>query len=114
MPEIDMLNIIDINYNTIDMHRNDSTNNYSTNTAICQSSRHVQHYTNIMQDTDRVKKCYANIDTISKFENKDKPTVIDIEHNTINCFFPDPDQDNDKGDSAENKQQIQREFKKCD
>ena len=37
MPEIDMLNIMRINCNTIGTHGNDSANNCSTNTTICQS-----------------------------------------------------------------------------
>ena len=37
MPDIDMFNIIKINCNTIGTHENDSTNNCSTNTVICQS-----------------------------------------------------------------------------
>ena len=57
MPDIDTLDIM--------THRNDSANNCSTNTAICQSSRHVKHYKNMMQDADRAEKCYANTDSIS-------------------------------------------------
>ena len=37
MPDIDMLNIIKRNCKTIGTHRNDSANNCSTITAICQS-----------------------------------------------------------------------------
>ena len=109
MPDIDMFNIININCNTIDKHGNHSTNNYSTNTVFCQSARHVQHYKNMMQDSDRAGKCYANADSMSKFENKDKPTVIDKEPNTIN-YLSGPDQDNDKRVSAEITQ-LQRDFK---
>ena len=60
MPDIDMFNIIDINCNTIDIHGTDSVNTCRTNMAICQSTRHVQHYTNMMQEADRAGKCYAN------------------------------------------------------
>ena len=41
MPDIDTLNIIKINCNTIGTHYKDSKDNCSTNTAICQSSKHV-------------------------------------------------------------------------
>ena len=61
MPDIDMLIIIKIDYNTMGTHGNDSTDNCSTNTAIHLSSKHVQHYTNILQDIDRVEKSHANI-----------------------------------------------------
>ena len=71
------------------------------NTIICKDSRHGQHYTNIMQEADRVKKCCVNTDTISKFKNKDKSMVIDNEPKTINYFLPSPSQDNDKRVSAE-------------
>ena len=46
MPDIDTLNIIMINYNTIGTHGNDGNDNCSTNTAICP--KHVQHYLNVM------------------------------------------------------------------
>ena len=38
-------------------------------------------------------------------------TVIDKEPNTINYFFPDPNQDNDKRVSAKITQQLQGDFK---
>ena len=60
---------------------------------------------------DRAEKCSMNTDTISKFENKDKPMAIDKEPNTINCFLPGPDQDNEKRISIEITQQLQRDFK---
>ena len=56
-------------------------------------------------------KSYTSIDTISKFKNEDKPMVIDKEPNTINCFLPGLNQDNDKRVSAEIRQQLQRDFK---
>ena len=90
------------------------TANCSTNTAIHQNSRHVQHYTNMIQDADRAKKCYVNTESISEFKNKDKPMVIDKEPNIINYFLPDPNQDNDqrvKRVSAEITQQLQRDLK---
>ena len=74
MPDIKMLNIININCNTIDTHENDRADNCRTNTAICQGSRH-EHYTNMIQEAERAKKCYANADSISKFKNKDKSSV---------------------------------------
>ena len=68
IPDIDILNIININCNTIDTYRNGSANNYSITTAICQSSRHVQHYTNMVHNADRAKKGFANTDSISNIE----------------------------------------------
>ena len=101
MTDINMLIIIKVNCNTIGTHGNDSTDIYSMNTAIDQSSKHVQHYTNMMQDVDRAEKSYVNINAISKLENKDKPTVNDKEPNTISYSLPGPDQDNDNRVSVE-------------
>ena len=44
----------------------------------------------MMQDADRTEKCYANIDSILEFKNKDKPMVIDKEPNTINYVLLGP------------------------
>ena len=111
MPDTDMLNITKINCNTIGTHGNDTADNHSTNTIICQRSQRAQHYTNMMQDVDTAEKSCSNIDTISKFKSKDKPMVIDKEPNTINYFLPGPDQDNDKRANIEITLHIQREFK---
>ena len=59
-----------------------------------------------MQDVDKAKKSYANIDAISKFKNKDKPMVIDKEPNTISYFISGPNQDNNRRVSAELTQQL--------
>ena len=67
--DTDMLIIIHINCNTIHAQEADRANKCSTNTAICQGSRHKQHYTDMMQKADRAKKSYANTDSISKFDN---------------------------------------------
>ena len=55
----------------------------------------------MMQEAGRAEKCYANTDSISKFNNKYKPTVIDKEPNIISYFLPGPNQDNDKRTSPE-------------
>ena len=65
----------------------------------------------MMQDMDRAEKSCTNIYAISKFENKDKPMVIDKEPNTISYFLPGTNQDNDKTISVEITQQVQRELK---
>ena len=111
IPDIGALNIIKINCNTIDTDGKDSADNCSTNTAIHHSYKHVQHYTNMMQDVDRAEKSCTNIDAISKFKNKDKTMIINKEPNTISYFLPGSNQDNDKRVSAEITQQLQKEFK---
>ena len=42
----------------------------------------------MMQEADMAEKCYANTDSISKFDNKDMPMAFDKEPNTINYFLP--------------------------
>ena len=111
MPDIDMLNIIHMNCNRIDTQETDRANNCSTNATIHQDSGHRQNYTIMMQEADRGEKCYANTDNILKCGNKERPTVFDKEPNMINYFLPGPNQDNDKGVSAEITQQLQRYFK---
>ena len=108
MPDTDMLNIIKINCNTIGTHRNDINYNCSTNTAIHHSSKHVQHYTNTSQDVDRAEESCANMDPVSKFENKDKPVVIDKELNTISYSLPGPDWDNERRVSLVITQELQK------
>ena len=56
------------------------------------------------------EKCYANRQHF-RIQNKDKPTVIGKEPNTLNYFLPGLDQDNDKRVSAEITQQLLRDFK---
>ena len=65
----------------------------------------------MIQEAERAEICSANTDIISKFDNKDKPTVIDKEPNTKNYFHLGPNQDNDTRVSAEITQQLQRDFK---
>ena len=50
----------------------------------------------MMQEAGRAEKCYANTDSISKFDNKGKPMFIDKEPNTTKYFLPGSNQDNYK------------------
>ena len=111
MPDINTLKTVHIYCNIICTSETDRTKKCSTNTAICQGSRHKQNYMNMMQEADRAKKCYGNTDNISKLDNKDKPMVINKEPNTIIYFLPGPNQINDKRVGAEITQQLQRDFK---
>ena len=108
MPYINTLNIININCNTTDTQETDSTSNCNKNAAIHHSLTHEQHYRNMMQEPNRAAKFYANTDSISKSDNKDKP--IDKEPNTINYFLPGPNQDNKKWGSVEITQQLEQHF----
>ena len=44
----------------------------------------------MMQEADRPKKFYTNIDINSKYDNKDKLRVTDKENSKINYFLPGP------------------------
>ena len=79
--------------------------------ANCQSSMCEQHYKNMMQEADRPQKYYSNTGSNPKFDNKDKPMVIDNENNKINNFLPCANQDIDKRVSTEITQHLQRHFK---
>ena len=106
MPDIDVLNIMHINVNTIDVRDGSCTDNCCTNKAIPQSPWHEQQYANMTQATDRAEKCYTNTDSISKSDNPDKLMVDNKLSNTIDYFLPGPNWDIDKKVSAEITQQL--------
>ena len=82
MPDIDVLNNININIHSIGAEHSSGNDNCCTNKATAQS-------TDMMQKTNRTEKCYTNTDSISKSGNTDKPTVNNKLTNTINYFlFP--------------------------
>ena len=110
MPDIDTLNIITINLNTICTPETDRVDECSKNTTIHQDLRHGQHYTNIMLESNRAKECCVNTNTISKFKNKDKSAVIDNKPNKGNYFLSGPSQENYMRISAEITEQLQRDF----
>ena len=103
MPDIDALNIINININTTDTEDGRGTDNCCTNKSTPQSA-------NMMQETDRAEKCYTNTDSISKSNNTDKPMVNNKSSNTTDYFLPGPNHDSDYRVSAEITQQCQRDF----
>ena len=111
MPDIEALDILTINCNTIDTQEADRDDKCSTNTSNCKGSTCKNHYANMMQQADRPQKCYTNIVSISKSGNKDKATVIDNENSKINYFVPCHNQYTDKGVSTVITQQLQRDFK---
>ena len=109
MPDIDVLDIININVKTIDTEDGRGSDNCCTNKAIPQSTWHEQQYKNTMQETDRTEKCYKNI--ISKFNNTDKPTVNNKLSNTKDYFLLGPNLNSGKRASAEITHQLPRDFK---
>ena len=65
MPDINVFNIININVNTVHKKYGRITGNCFTKKAIPQSQQYEQQYINMMQETDRAKRCYINTDIIS-------------------------------------------------
>ena len=110
MPYYDVLDIININFKTIDTEDGRGTDNCCTNKAIPKSTWHKQQYANTMQETDEAKKCYTNTDSISKFDNTGKPMVNNKLSNTIDYFPPGPNYNNDKRVSAEITQQLKKKI----
>ena len=91
MPDIETLDVLTINCNTIDGKETDKADKGSTNTATCQGSRCEQHYTNMMQEAETPKKCYSNTDSNQTLDSKDKPMVIANEkENKLFPFMPQP------------------------
>ena len=74
-----MLNIKNININSIGTEHGGDNDNNCTNKATSQSP-------DTIQETDITEKCYANTDSISKLDNKDKPTVNNNLSNKIDYF----------------------------
>ena len=86
MSDVKTLDILTIDYNNIDTQEADRANKCSTNITNYQGSRCMQHYTNMMQESDRLVKCYTNTNINSKSDNNDKPMVTDNENNKIISF----------------------------
>ena len=103
IPDIDVLNIINININTTDMEDGKGTDNCCMNKATPQSA-------NMMQETDRTEKCYTKTDSISKSDNTDKPMVDNKLPNTTDYFLPGTIHDSAKRASGKITQQLQRDF----
>ena len=104
MPNIDVLNIININIHSIGTEHEGGNDNCCTNKATAQS-------TDVMQETNRAEKCYTNTDSISKSDNTDKPMVDNKVSNTIEYFLQGPSYVSDKKKSAEITKQLQIDFK---
>ena len=77
MPNIEILDILMINCNTIDTREAGKAAKCSTNTANGQGLGCQQHYTNRRQEDDGLVKCYTNTvsNSNSKSNNLDKPAV---------------------------------------
>ena len=103
MPDIDALNIININIHSI------AIKHYGGNDNCCTNKATAQH-ADTTQETIRTEKCYSNTDDISKSDNTEKPIVNNKLSNTIDYFLLGSNCDSAKKKSAEITQQLQRDF----
>ena len=83
MPDIDVLNIINIYINSIGTEHDGGSDNYCTNKPTSKSADE-------MQVTDSIKKYHTNTEIISKSHHTDKPIVNNKLSNTIDYFLPGP------------------------
>ena len=103
MPDTDMLNIIKISINTIGAEQTRGSNK-------CCTNMHTVHGVKPKQETGRAEKCYTNMDSISKSNNKMKPMVKRKSHKTTEYFLSGLSYKSDKKRSAETTQQIHKDF----
>ena len=92
MPDIEILEIPNMNCNTIGTKETQRAVKCSTNMANSQGSGCEQHYTNTRQEASRPGKCYANTSRNLNLRSNsaDKPMV---KNNEINYFLPGPNQE---------------------
>ena len=76
MPDIDSLNIINVNIHSIGTEQAVDGDNCYTNKPTTQRE-------DTKQETNRTEKCYTNTDSISKSNNKDKPMADNQLSNTV-------------------------------
>ena len=105
MPDIEILDILTINCNTIGTEEAAKAAKCSVNRAYSKDSGCEQQYTNTRQEADRPEKCHTNTDSNpnSKSNNLDKPMFNTNEIISFLALI--------KRMSVEITQQLQRDFK---
>ena len=104
MPDTDALNTIKINTNAIGAEQARGSNNGCTN-------MHTDQGVIPKQETGRAEKYYTNIDSISKLNNKMKPTVKSKSCKTTEYFLSGLSYESDKKRSAETHSKYIKTFK---
>ena len=106
MPDIDALQIININIYSIDAE-DAGINEQNINTSATQEA-------NTKQETHGAAKCCANTDSISNSTNNSTKSMVDTnaykQNKPTKYFLSGPGYDTDKKKSAELTQQIHKEF----
>ena len=99
MSDIDMLNNMNVNIHSIGTKQAGDSDN-------CYTNKPATQIEDMKQETNRAKKCYTNMDSITKSNGKDKPTVHSQLSNAVDYFFPGQNYDSDKKKSAETTEQL--------
>ena len=89
MPDIDEINIIKVSIHSIGTKQTGDSDNCCANKPTAQ--REV-----MKQETNRAEKCYTNTDSISKSNNKDKPTINNQLSYTVEYIISGPNYDSDE------------------
>ena len=89
MPDTDVLNIIKINIHAIGTEQTGDSDKCCTNMHIVQED-------GPKQERVRAEKCYTNMDSISKSNNKTKPVVNSEASKAIEYFLSGPSYEHNK------------------
>ena len=105
MPDIEILNIVTIDFNTIDTKVTDRAASYSTKMDITQDLSNTVKTQE--KKLGKPRTLYTNTDSNSNLisYSADKPNV---NNNETEYFLPGPNQDSERRASAEITKQLQR------
>ena len=93
MPDIETVDVLTINCNTIVMQ--------TQNVQIYNKTEDEWQCTNKTQEAGKPEKCSVNKTVILNSSSKDNATAIDNSNSKISFFIPVPQQEADKRTSAE-------------
>ena len=93
MPDIDILDVLTINFARIDIQ--------TQNEQIYNKVEDEQHCNNKMQEAGKPGKCNVNATSIQNSDNSSNPAVMDNDNSKIKYFLPGSRQVADKRASAE-------------
>ena len=104
MSDTDTLNIMKININIIGAEETGGNDKHCTNMHTVQGDEPKQ-------EVGRAEKCYTNMDSISKLNDKMKPMLKGISYQTTEYFPSGLSYESDKKRSTKTTQQIHKDFK---
>ena len=86
MPDIEILNILTMNCNTMGTQETNRAAICCTNTANSQGSCCTKHYKNTRQEAGRVESCYTNTSSNSKLKSNSGDKLMVYLQNEIKLF----------------------------